>query len=149
MEDMKNSEFAKLANRIKMNKCTLPRVEWFRVDVDGGTGTAVTWHETGYRIIVKLQGIEGEYATSTVAAAYGMKVKRIYKTAEEAKADGFKFKKEWGRSASKAGQKREDEKQKAVDEATNAVIDKMRTTLKAMGLFDTAIDAIIAQAQAK
>lgn len=147
MEEMKNSEFAKLASRIKMNKGKLPRVEWFRVDVDGGTGTAETWHETGYRIIVKLQGIEGEYATSTVAAAYGMKVKRIYKTVESAKADGFKFKKEWGRSTSKAGQKKEEEKQKAVDEATNVVINKMRASLKVMGLSDSAIDAIIAQAK--
>ena len=103
MNEMKESMFQKLGNRVILAKGKLPRVEWFRVDIDGGTGSkkggekVKAWHSTGYRLIVKLQGIDGEYATSTVAAAYGMKVKRIYKTIDEAKADGFKFKKQWGR----------------------------------------------------
>ena len=104
MNEMKESRFQKLGNKVILAKGKLPRVEWFRVDIDGGTGpkeggkNVKAWHSTGYRLIVKLQGIDGEYATSTVAAAYGMKVKRIYKTTEEAKADGFKFKKQRGRS---------------------------------------------------
>ncbi len=101
------SAFATIAAKQKKDAHKLPRIEYFRVDIDKGTGSAANWHATGYVLHVKVQGVEGEYLAGSVGAFYGMNVKSRFKTADEARAEGFKMKKSWGRekAAKAAGSK--------------------------------------------
>lgn len=91
------SAYATLAAKQKKDPHKLPRIEYFRVDIDKGTGSASNWHATGYVLQVKVQGVEGMYLSGSVGAYYGMNVKSRYKTVDEARAAGFKMKKTWGR----------------------------------------------------
>ena len=92
-----SSEFARLAAKAKKDASKLPRVEYFRVDIDKGTGSAEKWHATGYVLHVKVQGVDGLYLAGSVGAYYGMNIKSKYKTEEDAREAGFKMKKTWGR----------------------------------------------------
>lgn len=96
--DEVKSEYATLGAKVKKDLSLLPRVEYFRVDIDKGTGTAANWHETGYMLVVKLRGEKEMYLAGSVGAKFGMNIKSKYKTVEEARAAGFKMKKEWGRA---------------------------------------------------
>lgn len=91
------SDFCTLEAKVKKDDGKLPRIEYFRVDIDKGTGSAANWHATGYVLQVKVRGLDGMYLAGSVGAKYGMNVKSKYKTAEEAKEAGFKMKKTWGR----------------------------------------------------
>lgn len=92
------SAFATIAAKAKKDPKKLPRVEYFRIDIDKGTGTAKSWHATGYVLQVKVAGVDGMYCAGSVGAFYGMNVKSRYRTAEEARKAGFAMKKSWGRT---------------------------------------------------
>lgn len=91
------SAFATIAAKVNKDPHKLPRIEYFRVDIDKGTGSASNWHATGYVLQVKVQGVDGMYLAGSVGAYYGMNVKTRFKTADEARAAGFDMKKKWGR----------------------------------------------------
>lgn len=99
------SAYCTLAAKVKKCPGKLPRIEYFRVDIDKGTGSAENWHATGYMLLVKVRGVDGMYCAGTVGAACGMNVKSRYKTAEEAREAGMKAKKEWGRHVEKKAKK--------------------------------------------
>lgn len=92
------SAYITLGAKVKKDLSLLPRVEYFRIDIDKGTGTAATWHSTGYVLNVKLRGEKDMYLAGSVGAKFGMNIKSKYKTEEEARAAGFKMKNEWGRA---------------------------------------------------
>ena len=125
------SAFCTLAAKAKKCNGKLPRIEYFRVDVDKGTGTADKWHATGYLLQVKVRGVDGMYCAGSVGAAYGMNVKSKYRTAEEAREAGMKMKKEWGRMTVKAAKKAGKTLQEQIAEMTKEQKDQLLSMLMA------------------
>jgi hypothetical protein len=116
------SAFCTLAAKVKKCNGELPRIEYFRVDIDKGTGTAANWHATGYLLMVKVRGVDGMYAAGSVGAYYGMNVKSKYRTEEEARTAGFGMKKNWGRKS----EKKADKPKKTVAERVAAMSPEQR-----------------------
>ena len=73
-----------------------------------------------------------------------MKLKHnSFRTREAAIAGGKEYADKWGKPTSNTAKKREEDKQKAIDDATKAVLDNMRQSLKDMGMSDAAVEFII------
>lgn len=125
------SAFCTLASKAKKCNGKLPRVEYFRVDVDKGTGSADKWHATGYLLQVKVRGVDGMYCAGSVGAAYGMNVKSKYKTMDEAREAGMKMKREWGRVTVKAAKKMGKTLQDQIAEMTKDQRDQLLAMLMA------------------
>lgn len=110
------SEYADIVAKQKKDTSRLPRIEAFRIDCGSGTGTAKTWHSTGYVLMLKPRGVKSFYTAGTVAAAHGMKCKwqfrlemadgRPVEKAEliayaKAKEAGIAIQRTWGRPGKK------------------------------------------------
>lgn len=106
------SEYAAMCARQKRDISKLPRIDAFRIDCGAGTGTAKTWHSTGYILMLKPRGVKSFYTAGTIAAAHGMKCKWQFRLAmeegapvenaeemayNEAKKAGYEIQRTWGR----------------------------------------------------
>ena len=130
-----------------LNCSKLPKVQYFKVQVQGVTGNKGERHATGYLVLVKCENQSEVVNAPDIAARFGMRLKHnSFRTREAAIAGGKEYADKWGRPTSKTAKKHEEDKQKAIDDATKAVLDKMRQSLKAMGLSDAAVEVIINKA---
>ena len=130
-----------------LNCSKLPKVQYFKVQVQGVTGKKGERHATGYLVLVKCENLSELVNAPDIAARFGMRLKHnSFRTREAAIAGGKEYADKWGRPTSKTAKKREEDKQKAIDDATKAVLDNMRQSLKAMGLSDAAVEVIISKA---
>lgn len=133
----------------KRNFAKLPKVKYFRVQSRGAVGTLNDLHERkvgGWAILVALENGNGLRLASDVALEFGMKFKCEYATKEDAFKAAMDFKAKWGMPTSAKGKKTEEEKAKAVKAATEEAVGKIVAALKAMGLSDEAVRAIVAKA---
>lgn len=129
----------------KRNYSKLPKVKYFRVNSRGAVGTLKDMHERkvgAWAVLVALEGGNGLRLASDVALEYGMKFKCEFATKDDAFKAAMEFKAKWGVPTSAKGKKSEEDKAKAVSDT----ISNIRNAMKAMGLTDAAIDAIIAKA---
>ena len=133
----------------KRNFAKLPKVKYFRLQSRGAVGTLKDLHERkvgGWAILVALENGNGLRLASDIAFAPGMKFQCGYATKDEAFKAAMDFKAKWGMPTSAKGKKTEEEKAKAVKEATDAAVGKIIDALKAMGLSEEAVKAIVAKA---
>ena len=130
-----------------LNCSKLPKVQYFKVQVQGVTGKKGERHATGYLVLVKCENQSELVNAPDIAARFGMKLKHnSFRTREAAIAGGKEYADKWGKPTSKTAKKREEDRKKAIDDATKAVLDNMRQSLKAMGLSDAAVEVIISKA---
>lgn len=128
-----------------LNCAKLPKVQYFKVQVQGVTGKKGERHATGYLVLVKCENQSELVNAPDIAARFGMKLRHnSFRTREAAIAGGKEYAEKWGKATSKTGRKTEEAKEKAVAEAKAAVIEEMKSALAAMGLTGAAIDALLA-----
>lgn len=137
-----------IVDAVQKRLVNLPKAECASIHIDGNKGKVSDGKltATAFIIMVKCNG-EWRPENEWLHRA-GMKTaRRVYTDINKAKAAKEEIVKKWGVPTSSQGKKREEEKQRAADEATKAAMEKVRASLKALGMSDEAVNAIIANAK--
>lgn len=141
-----NNEIKIEIGAVKKNLSKLPKVEAASIHVAGNKGKVSdgVLEASAFVIMVKANG-EWRPENEWLHRA-GMKTaRRVYTDIEKAREAKAEIKK-WGMPTSTKGKKNEEDKAKAVKEATEAAVGKIVAALKAMGLSEEAVKAIVAKA---
>ena len=133
----------------KRNFAKLPKIKYFRVQSRGAVGTMENRKDRkvgAWAVLVDCGDNKGLRLVTDVAYGMGMVVKGEFKTRDDAFKAAMEYKAKWGMPTSAKGKKTEEEKAKAVKAATEEAVGKIVAALKAMGLSEDAVKAIIAKA---
>lgn len=142
-----NNEIKVEVGAVKKNLSKLPKVEAASIHVAGNKGKVSdgVLKASAFVIMVKANG-EWRPENEWLHRA-GMKTaRRVYTDIDKARAAKAEIKAKWGMPTTAKGKKTEEEKAKAVKDATEAAVRKIIDALKAMGLSEEAVKAIVSKA---
>lgn len=109
-----------------LNVAKLPKIQYFRVQVQGVTGKKGERHATGYLVLVKCEGENELVNAPDIAARHGMRLKHnSFRTREAAIAGGKEYADKWGKATSAAGRRVEAKSAEAVKKALEEALAKM------------------------